>query len=482
MACFRNFWSHRSHLLCYCSSNLLRQYPLFPSLIDPNLSFLRFFISYTKMADKFTTSRPHPPIIRNEPAPAISYYTPKQAPVAGTAKNPQSGNSRIPKLFTPLTLRSVTFQNRIFLSPLCQYSAQDGHLTDWHLTHLGGIIQRGPGLTFVEATAVLPEGRITPEDSGLWKDSQIAPLKRIVEFAHSQGQKIGIQLAHAGRKASTVAPWLSMGDTAVEEVGGWPDGVKAPSALAFNDKFPQPKAMTKQDIEEFKSAFVAAVKRALEAGFDVIEIHNAHGYLLHEFLSPVSNKRTDEYGGSWENRTRLTLEVVQAARKVMPEGMPLFLRISASDWLDGQREQFPESWTEADTVRLAPLLAEGGVDFLDVSSAGLHPSQKIKTGPGYQAPFAKAVKKAVGDKMAVGVVGSITNGLQANELLEEGGLDVAIVGRMFQKNPGLVWTFAEELGTEIHIAHQISWGFGGRAGGKKRGDAPADPRKKDKKL
>jgi 2,4-dienoyl-CoA reductase-like NADH-dependent reductase (Old Yellow Enzyme family) len=166
----------------------------------------------------------------------------------------------------------------------------------------------------------------------------------------------------------------------------------------------------------------------------------------------------------------------------MPEGMPLFLRISASDWLDGQREQFPESWTVEDTARLAPLLAERGVDLLDVSSAGLHPSQKIKTGPGYQAPFAKAVKKAVGDKMAVGTVGSIANGTLANELLEEGGLDVALVGRMFQKNPGLVWTFAEELGTEIHVAHQISWGFGGRAGGKKRGDAPADPRKKDEKL
>src|SRR5436305_4465868 len=164
------------------------------------------------------TSRPHPPTIRNKPAPAISYYTPEQAPVAGTAKNPQSDNSRIPKLFTPLTLRSVTFQNRIFLSPLCQYSADDGHLTNWHLTHLGGILQRGPGLTFVEATAVLPEGRITPEDSGLWKDSQIAPLRRIVEFAHSQGQKIGIQLAHAGRKASTVAPWLSMGAIATEDV------------------------------------------------------------------------------------------------------------------------------------------------------------------------------------------------------------------------------------------------------------------------
>jgi 2,4-dienoyl-CoA reductase-like NADH-dependent reductase (Old Yellow Enzyme family) len=434
-----------------------------------------------------TTSRPAPPTIRNKPAPGIPYYTPEQAPVAGTAKHPQSDGSRIPKLFTPLTLRSVTFQNRIFLSPLCQYSAHDGHLTDWHLTHLGGIIQRGPGLAFVEATAVLPEGRITPEDSGLWQDSQIAPLKRIVDFAHSQGQKIGIQLAHAGRKASTVAPWLSMGDTAVEAVGGWPTAVKAPSAVAFSDKFPMPSAMSRAEIGACQTAFVAAVKRAVEAGFDVIEIHNAHGYLLHEFLSAVSNQRADEYGGSWENRTRLTLEVVEMARAAMPAGMPLFLRISATDWLDGQPAHFPDSWTEADTVRLAPLLAQRGVDLLDVSSAGLHPSQKIRSGPAYQAPFAKAVKKAVGHTMAIGTVGTITNGPQANELLEEqregeSGLDVVLVGRMFQKNPGLVWTFADELGTEIHVAHQIGWGFGGSAGVKKRGDAPADPRKKDEKL
>jgi len=271
-----------------------------------------------------------------------------------------------------------------------------------------------------------------------------------------------------------------MGDTAVEEVGGWPEGVKAPSAIAFSEKYPDPKALTKQEIEAYKAAFVAAVERSVKAGFDVIEIHNAHGYLLHEFLSPVCNKRTDEYGGSWENRTRLTLEVVEAARKAMPEGMPLFLRISATDWLDGQKEEFPESWTEADTVKLAPLLAERGVDLLDVSSGGMHPSQKIKGGPGYQAPFANAVKAKVGDKMAVGTVGSITNGKQANDLLENGGLDVAFVGRFFQKEPGLVWRFAEETATEIVVANQIGWGFGGRAGGKKRSEAPADPRKKEK--
>jgi len=224
--------------------------------------------------------------------------------------------------------------------------------------------------------------------------------------------------------------------------------------------------MTEADLEELKQAFVATTRRALKAGFDSVEIHNAHGYLLFEFLSPVSNQRTDKYGGSFENRTRLTLEIVDLVRKEIPKDMPLFLRISATEWLEHDKENFPESWTVADTVRFAPLLAEHGVDLLDVSSGGNHPAQKIKAGPGYQAPFAKAVKEAVGDKLAVGTVGSLTTGPQANQLLEE-GLDLAIVGRMFQKNPGLVWTWAEELGVEINVANQIRWGFGGRAGGKK---------------
>ncbi|KAF2279096.1 FMN-linked oxidoreductase [Westerdykella ornata] len=399
--------------------------------------------------------------LENKAAPGISYFTPLQDPPAGTALTMKDGSSKIPKLFTPIKLRGLTLQNRIALSPLCQYSAQDGHQTDWHLTHLGGIIQRGPGLTFVEATAVLPEGRITPEDCGLWKDSQIEPLRRVVEFAHSQNQKIGIQLAHAGRKASTVAPWLSAGDVAGPELNGWPDNVKAPSAIPYNERHAQPKAMTKADIEEYKQAFKAAVERAVKAGVDVIEIHNAHGYLLHSFLSPASNQRTDEYGGSFENRIRLTLEVVELARQTMPKDMPLFLRISATDWLE---EAGIEGWTVEQTCKLAPLLAERGVDLLDVSSGGLHEKQHIHGGPGYQVPFANAVKKAVGDKMAVSAVGSITEGKQANGYLEEGGLDMVFVGRMFQKNPGLVWSFAEDLGVEARWANQIRWGFGGRGG------------------
>ncbi|RDW75289.1 hypothetical protein BP6252_06431 [Coleophoma cylindrospora] len=404
--------------------------------------------------------------IPNKAAPGISYFTPAQVPPAGTASDPQPNNAAIPKLFTPLTIRGCTFQNRIMLSPLCQYSAQNGHHTSWHMAHLGGIISRGPGLAMVEATAVVPEGRITPEDSGIWLDSHAEALKPIVEFAHSQGQKIGIQLGHAGRKASMVAPWLSAAAIATEEVHGWPGNVKAPSAIPWNEKHCVPKAMTEEDIEELKKAWVEGVKRAVRVGFDVIEIHNAHGYLLHSFLSPVSNKRTDRYGGSWENRARLTLEIAELTRKNIPDDMPLFLRISATDWLENNPEWKEESWTVADSARLAPLLAEKGVDLIDVSSGANHPQQKIKSGPGYQVPFAREIKKALGkdSTMKVGTVGTIISGKQAEEILTEGeGLDLAICGRMFQKNPFLVWSFAEELGVHINLPNQIRWGFGGRA-------------------
>ncbi|KAK5656048.1 hypothetical protein OQA88_5187 [Cercophora sp. LCS_1] len=410
--------------------------------------------------------------IYNDAAENIPFYTPKQDPPAGTAVTPQPDNKPIPKLFTPLTIRGLQLQNRIMVSPMCQYSANDGFHTPWHLTHLGGIVQRGPALTIVEATAVQPRGRITPEDSGLWQDAQIPGLAATVSFAHSQSQKIGIQLAHAGRKASTVAPWLSSGATATRAVGGWPDDVIAPSAIPYNDAFPHPKEMTLSEIDDLKRDFAAAAKRAVVAGFDAIEVHAAHGYLLHEFLSPASNHRTDAYGGSFENRTRLVLEVVEGLRGVIPEDMPLFVRISATDWLEEAEGYEGESWTVEQSVELAKLLAERGVDLLDVSSGGNHPSQKIKGGPGYQAPFAKRIKQAVGDKLLVATVGSITGGKQAQELLEggKGGddepLDVVMAGRMFQKNPGLVWAWAEEVGVAIHVANQIGWGFGGRGGGR----------------
>lgn len=270
-------------------------------------------------------------------------------------------------------------------------------------------------------------------------------------FAHSQGQKIGIQLGHAGRKASTVAPWLSRGAVATADVGGWPDDVVAPSAVAFDANHPNPRALSLEEIAQLKKDFVAAAHRAVKAGFDVIEVHGAHGYLLHSFMSPASNFRTDAYGGSFENRVRLILEVVDELRKAIPEDMPLFVRLSATDWLEEVESFTGDSWKLSDTVKLATLLAERGVDVLDVSSGGNHPQQKIKGGPGYQAPFSKAVKRAVGDKMLVATVGSITSGKQADDLLVGGTgeddtpIDIALVGRMFQKNPGLVWAWAEEV-------------------------------------
>ncbi|KAK0609101.1 NADPH dehydrogenase afvA [Lasiodiplodia hormozganensis] len=398
----------------------------------------------------------------NVAAPGVEYFTPWQAVPAGTATDPQPDNKPIPKLFQPLQIRGMRVQNRIMLSPLCQYSARDGHIAEWHSAHLGGIISRGPGISLAEATGVLAEGRITPHCPGLWKDSQIAPWKRVVDFAHTQNQKLGIQLAHAGRKASTVAPFLSFSAKAPLEDGGWPEDVKGASAVPYDENVCVPKEMTQEDIDEVREGFAAAARRAVEAGFDFVEIHNAHGYLLHSFLSPVANRRTDRYGGSFENRTRLTLEVVDAVRAAIPETMPLFLRISATDWLEEVEGFGPEkSWTLADTVRLAEILAEHGVDVLDVSSGGQHPKQKIKGGPGHQAPFAKAVKEKVGDKMLVATVGTITDGKLANQLLEE-GLDIAAAGRLFQKNPGLVWAWADDLDVQIENAQQIRWGFMGR--------------------
>ncbi|KAI9810795.1 MAG: hypothetical protein M1826_003455 [Phylliscum demangeonii] len=422
------------------------------------------------------------PDMLNKPAAAIPYYTPAQEPPAGTALD-----AAPPKLFQQLQLRGLTLPNRIALSPLCQYSAQDGHQTDWHLAHLGGIITRGPGIAFVEATAVLAEGRITPEDAGLWKDSQIEPLRRTVLLAHSQGQKIGIQLAHAGRKASTVAPWLSGGAVATKTVGGWPDQVYAPSAVPYNDKHAVPREMTLDDIDRFKVAWVAAVKRALQAGFDAIEVHNAHGYLLHEFCSPASNRRTDGYGGSFANRTRLTLEIIDLTRRAVPETMPIFVRISATDWLEAATTpdgQPIRGWDLEQSIELAKLLAaRGDVDLLDVSTGGLHPAQQIKTGPGSQAPFALAIQKALlgghdgrsaSHRMHVAAVGTITSGKQAQDLLREQddgspGLDLIFAGRAFLKNPGLVWAWAEEVGVRVQQANQILWGFAGRGvGGHKK--------------
>ncbi|KAE8157301.1 FMN-linked oxidoreductase [Aspergillus tamarii] len=398
------------------------------------------------------------PDVPTKPAEGISYFTPAQTPPAGTARNPQTSGRPIPKLFQPLTVRGLTFQNRLGLAPMCQYSADDGHMTPWHLTHYGGIAQRGPGLMIIEATAVVPEGRITPGCVGLWKDSQIAPIKQVIEFAHSQGQKIGIQLAHAGRKASTVAPWLG-GVTATNAVGGWVDNVKGPSAIPFAPDDIIPKMMTKEDIQELKDAWIAATKRALAAGADFIEIHNAHGYLLSSFLSPSANQRTDEYGGSFENRLRLPLEIAKLTRDTVGPNVPVFLRVSATDWLETSMPE-EKGWKVNDTVRFAEALAEQGcVDLIDISSGGVHSAQRVKSGAAFQVPFASAVKKAVGDRMLVAAVGMINSGTLADQILNENDIDVILVGRAFQRDTGLAWHFAKDLDVEIAMAAQIRWGF-----------------------
>ncbi|KAE8366452.1 hypothetical protein BDV27DRAFT_92226 [Aspergillus caelatus] len=404
-------------------------------------------------------------IIDNIAAEGVSYYTPAQDPPAGTQLEGSV------KLFSPITIRGVTFPNRLFLAPLCQYSAKDGYATDWHLTHLGGIIQRGPGLAIMEATAVQKVGRITPQDLGLYEDGQIEPLRRITEFAHSQNQKIAIQLAHSGRKGSAVAPWLSSNAMAVKEVGGWPDEIVAPSAIPQEEGINTvPKALTRADIEVLKQDFAEAARRAVDANFDAIEIHAAHGYLLHQFLSPVSNKRNDEYGGSFENRVRLLLEIVDGIRAIIPATMPLLVRISATDWFEfGLEDEFPESWTVNQSVQLAPLLADHGVDLVDVSSGGIHAKSAIaiKPTPAYQVHFAQEIKHAVGDKLLISAVGGIKTGALAEQVLQS-GIDAVQAGRWFQQNPGLVRAFANELNVKVRMATQIDWSFEGRGKGKKR--------------
>ncbi|OJI85582.1 hypothetical protein ASPTUDRAFT_119738 [Aspergillus tubingensis CBS 134.48] len=406
--------------------------------------------------------------IDNPPAQGISYYTPAQTPPAGTQLEGTT------KLFTPLTIRSLTLPNRLFLAPLCQYSAKDGYATDWHLTHLGGILQRGPGLAIMESTAVQKIGRITPQDLGLYEDGQIEPLRRITEFAHSQSQKIAIQLAHAGRKASAVAPWLSVNAMAVKEVGGWPDEIVGPSAIAHEDGVNTvPRALSGEEIEELVKDFAGAAKRVVRAGFDAIEVHAAHGYLLHQFLSPVSNRRTDRYGGRFENRIRLLLEVCDAIRDAIPDTMPLLVRISATDWFEfdeGLKKEFLESWTVEQSVRLAPILADHGVDLVDVSSGGIHSKSAIaiRSGPAYQVHLAHEVKKAVGDRLLVTAVGGIKTGKLAEEVVQS-GIDAVLAGRWFQQNPGLVRAFAIELGVKVRMATQIDWSFEGRGKGRKKG-------------
>jgi len=341
-------------------------------------------------------------------------------------------------LFSPIAFRGVTLPNRISVSPMCQYSSVDGFANDWHLVHLGSRAVGGAGLVFTEATAVLPEGRITPNDLGLWKDEQIAGLARIVDFVHAQGAHAGIQLAHAGRKTSMNRPWDGERLLSSAE-GGWTK-VVAPSEMAFADTYAKPHELDAAGIAEVKRAFAEAAGRALRAGFDIIEIHSAHGYLLHEFLSPLSNKRTDEYGGSFENRTRLLVETVDAVRGVWGEEKPLFVRISASDWTEG-------GWDIAQSVELAKVLKGHGVDLVDASSGGNVATAKIPVGPGYQVPFAAQIRREAG--IATAAVGMITDAVQADTIIRAGEADMVQLAREMLRAPYWALDAAEKLGVEV---------------------------------
>ena len=342
------------------------------------------------------------------------------------------------RLFDRLAIRDITFANRVFVSPMCEYSSIDGFANDWHFVHLGSRAVGGAGLVLTEATAVLPEGRISPHDLGIWKDDHIESLARIVRFIHEQGSAAGMQLAHAGRKASTYAPGKGHGRIPKDE-GGWND-VVAPSALPFTEGYPMPQALSIDGIQNIASAFAAAARRACEAGFRVIEIHAAHGYLIHEFLSPISNQRTDAYGGSFENRTRILREIVAAVRDSWPERAPLFVRISATDWMDG-------GWDIQQSVELARQLKELGADLIDCSSGGNVAHAKIPVGPGYQTQFAEQIRREAG--ILTGAVGMITSPVQAEHIIVTGQADAVVIAREFLRDPYWPLRAARELGQAI---------------------------------
>ncbi len=339
-------------------------------------------------------------------------------------------------LFSPLTLRSLTLRNRIGVSPMCQYSAVDGIANDWHLVHLGSFATGGAGLVIAEAAAVVPEGRISPNDLGLWSDAQVPMLKRITDFIHAQGSVAAIQLAHAGRKASTKRPWEGTGRVPLE-AGGWP--VQGPGGTPFSPEYPVPVAMTVDEIAATVDAFASAARRALAAGFRIVEIHGAHGYLLHEFLSPLANERTDAYGGSYENRVRLMHEVCTEVRRVWPAEWPVFVRISATDWVDG-------GWTVDESVRLAGELKALGIDLIDCSSAGLDPRQQIPVGPGYQVPFAARIRREAAVPTAA--VGLITEARQAEAIVTNGEADLVLLARELLRNPRWPLLAASTLGVD----------------------------------
>lgn len=348
-----------------------------------------------------------------------------------------------PHLFSPLTLRGVTLRNRIAVSPMCEYSSADGFATDWHLVHLGSRAVGGAGLIITEAAAVTPEGRISPADLGIWKDAHIEMLERCTRFMRSQGAVTGIQLAHAGRKASSEVPWKGSGSLTREQ-GGWLP-VYAPSAIAFRPGDIVPEALDAAGIRATITAFADATRRSLEAGFEVIEVHAAHGYLIHEFLSPLSNTRNDEYGGSFDNRTRLLRDIVGVVREIIPDRMPLLVRISATDWADG-------GWDIEQSVELARQLAPLGVDLIDCSSGGAVPGARIPIGPAYQTPFAERIRRETG--MPTGAVGLITEAKQADEIVREGRADIVLLARQMLRDPYFPLHAAAELGGEVRWPEQ----------------------------
>ncbi|GAA5924031.1 NADH:flavin oxidoreductase/NADH oxidase [Sporobolomyces koalae] len=404
--------------------------------------------------------------------PEATFYLPLTDPAPGAVLSEQDWpqNATLPKLFEPIEIANIQFKNRIFVAPMCQYSCEAdgdkaGAVTPWHTVHLGSFAQRGAALVMVEATSVTPNGRISPQDCGLWNDSQRNALKPLFDLIRSLGARPAIQLAHAGRKASKLAPWL---DTSTikpalkshvatnGDASGWTDNVWAPSAVSYsNETFPMPKEMTSSDIDELKQAWKEATIRADQAGADVVEIHSAHGYLLHEFLSPLSNKRTDQYGGSLENRMRLPLEIVDVVRANWPKSKPLFIRISASDWYpEGEKNEQGEwiSWGIEQSKIYLKEVEKRGVDLLDASSGGLTPQQKINVGPGYQVHFAQALKAV--SKIPISTVGLITGGKQAEEILQKGQADVVSIAREFLRDPSLVLNWAQELDTVVNVPVQ----------------------------
>jgi 2,4-dienoyl-CoA reductase-like NADH-dependent reductase (Old Yellow Enzyme family) len=341
------------------------------------------------------------------------------------------------KLFSPLKIRSLELKNRVAVSPMCQYSCVDGVMNDWHLVHLGSRAVGGAGLIFTEATAVSPEGRISPDDAGIWNDEQVETLKRITSFIKSQNSVPGIQLAHAGRKASTFSPWKGNGEVKSEN-GGWK--TLAPSQIPFTDDYPNPKEMTLSDIKLVVNQFKSAAQRSIDAGFEVIELHFAHGYLVHEFLSPFSNHRKDNYGGNFDNRCRIAIEIAKSVREIIPQKTPLFARISSTDWVEG-------GWDIDQSIKLSIWLKEAGVDLIDCSSGGNVLKAKIPIGPGYQIPFAQQIKKEA--NILTGGVGLITTAEQAEEIIKSEQADIVLLAREMLRDPHWALHAAKKLNVNL---------------------------------